>query len=47
MGGVIGTFLDTCIGGYKYHAVEGSGVTAHERVECKGNRCVTHRGLYP
>ena len=45
MGRVIGSFLDTWIGGNKAHTIEGYRVTAHGRVEWKGKRCVTNRGL--
>ena len=45
MGRVIITFLDTGIGGKTDQAIVGSGVMAHERVEWKGNICVTHRRL--
>ena len=47
MGWVIGSFLDTGIGGKTEHAIKGSRVPEYERVEWKGKICVTNRGLYP
>ena len=45
MGFVIGIFLDTNIGDNIDHAIEGSGVVAHEMVGWKVNIWVTHRGI--
>ena len=47
MGRAILRFLDTGIGGKTDPAIEGYGVTAHERVEWQEKICVTYRGLYP
>ena len=47
MGRVIGGFMDTWIGGKKYHTTKGSGVTAYEIVDWQVNLCVTHSGLHP
>ena len=43
---VIGSLLETGIGGSSVHIIKGSGVMAHNSVECKGNLCTTQRGLY-
>ena len=47
VGWVIGSFLDMGFGGKTYNSIEGSGFTAHERLEWQGNIFVTHRILYP
>ena len=46
IGLLIGIFLDTEIEGKTAHVIGGSGVTAHDSLECQGNRCVTHRIFY-
>ena len=46
IGRLITIFLDMGIEGKTDHVIGGSGVTAHESVECQVNRCVTHRIFY-
>ena len=44
---VIGSFLDTDIRLASPHIIKVSIMEMYEGVEWKGERCVTHHGLYP